>query len=336
MNLFANNSAFIYLVPALALMAAAWYGGALRKRKTEAALFDKQILRELKKHISGTAAKIKNICFISAVIFIFIAMAAPQWGTEAAQISESASYMVIAVDVSASMKAQDLKPNRLENAKTMIKILTETLKGVRKGIVAFTSEAYVQCPVTADDNALKYFVNALRPDMLPAKGTSLGKAVETSVKLLSGYSGKKALVLLTDGEDHDPEEIDAAARTARENNVKIIAVGIGSKEGELIPEFTPGANVKDYKKDKDGNPVVTKLQEEPLITLAKETGGMYIQYKNFQTAASAIQNAVEDLDKEQRAPGSKNIYKNRYRIPLSFALLLLLASMLIPVNKKEE
>ena len=152
-----------------------------------------------------------------------MALAGPQWGIEVTEAQGSFAQTVIAVDVSASMRAQDVKPTRLENAKRMLQMLVTRLREDRLGIIAFTSKAYIQCPITTDTDALNYFITSLQPDMLPVPGTSLAAAVELAARMLSTYPGQKALILLTDGEDHAAEELKHAKEVAQQNAIRVIA-----------------------------------------------------------------------------------------------------------------
>ncbi|WP_428898507.1 Ca-activated chloride channel family protein [Parelusimicrobium proximum] len=333
MSLFRYPEVFLWALGAALVCGALWYLGARRKRNIISSLFSKENYELVSASFSAAGMRWRDILFVSGALMCIIALAGPQIGMEPVQESADTSYTVIAVDVSSSMKARDLKPSRIDNSKTMLRILADNMKGERVGIVAFTSEAYIQCPITSDTGAVKSFIRALQADMLRAKGTSIGRAVELSVKMLAKYPGKKAIVLLTDGEDHDPDEIKKAVNLAKENNIKIIAVGIGSTEGELIPESVQGGQVTDYKKDKDGKTVVTKLNEKVLIDLASATGGVYIKYTTYHTVSAQIIKALEDLDKQSRMGAARNIYKNRYVWPLAAGIILILASLVIPTKK---
>ncbi|MCL2888220.1 MAG: VWA domain-containing protein [Elusimicrobia bacterium] len=334
MNLFRTPSVFLVFAAATAGIALLWYIGAARKRRLTRMLFKNNVLEEINLNFSSAGAKAKNILFLTGVALFFIALAGPQWGVEERQVEAEASYIIIAVDVSSSMKARDLKPDRMENAKNMLKILAGGFTDERVGIVAFTSQAYTQSPVTSDTEALKYFINNLRADMLAAKGTSLYAAVQRSAEMLTRYPGKKALILLTDGEDHTPEELDNAVKTARAANIAVIAVGIGTTEGELIPEAVDNTGkVISYKQDKSGKPVVTKLDEASLKTLASGTGGVYIKYTNYEAVSSQIAQSLQSLDKEKRDLKARSGYKNRYQMPLALGIILVFLSLVIPLKK---
>lgn len=278
--------------------------------------------------------KFKEYCYLSACFFALLALAAPQWGVELAPVAKFAGNVVIAVDTSNSMLARDLKPSRIDNSKLMLKSLVEKFIEFRIGIVAFSGAAFVQCPLTSDTEALKYFISSLRAGMLPHPGTDIPAAITKSVELVSKISGDKILVLLTDGEDHSGN-MDFALGYALKNSVRIFAVGIGDPAGELIPVLDAGGNVSDYKKDRDGKTVVTKLNESLLIKIARSTGGQYIHYNNPEAVSDEIHKAVENIKLAKTAGKSMSRYKNRYQIPLFMALLLFLIEFMI-MEKRQK
>ena len=232
------------------------------------------------------------------------------------------------------MRAQDKTPNRLENAKQMMRMLVSHLKEERIGIIAFTSQAFIQCPITSDTQALDYFINSLQADMLPVPGTSLSAPVQLAARMLSKYPGQKALILLADGEDHTPEELQAAKQAAQENGIRIIAVGIGTPDGALIPaRLDANGRVVEYKKDKAGKTVVSKLDETSLADLAQTTGGTYIAYSSAAQVARKIEQSLSGLDKTTSSTGSHAVYQNRYMFPLLLAILCFGAYLLWPQRR---
>ena len=216
-------------------------------------------------------------------------------------------------------------------------MLINNLKDERIGILAFTSQAYVQCPITTDEDALTYFINSLQPDMLPVPGTSLAAPVHLAARMLAKYPGQKALILLTDGEDHSPNELKAAQETALKNGIRVIAIGIGTKDGTLIPaKLDTTGKVIEYKKDKMGKTVVSKLDEKTLLALAQATGGAYIAYTTPAQVAAKVEASVKGLDKTSARAASRAVYKNRYALPLVLALLCLAAFLLWPRGNKRN
>ena len=336
MGLFARPIFLLYLIPALILLGCILWMGSRLKRHYVNQLFGSSAFKQLIAHLQPVS-RWKNALLLVCVALLFTALAGPQWGIEVTQSQGSFAQTVIAVDVSASMRAQDAKPNRLENAKRMLQMLTTRLREDRLGIIAFTSKAFIQCPITTDTDALNYFINALQPDMLPVAGTSLAAPVQLAAHMLSQYPGTKALILLTDGEDHAAEELKHAKEIAQQNSIRIIAVGIGTTQGALIPaQVDQNGHVIEYKKDKSGKTVVSKLDEASLAELAQATGGVYISYTTPAQVASQIEKAVAGLDKTTSKTGRQVTYKNRYSLPIALALACLIGYMLWPVGRKKQ
>ncbi|MDR0952582.1 MAG: VWA domain-containing protein [Elusimicrobiota bacterium] len=331
MELFANNKVFFYLIITALIIALAWFLGQKRKRKILALLFNKANYLQLLGPYIKNRKKLVDILFLTGLFFLFIALAGPQWGRDKTIFNANYSQSVVALDTSASMLAEDIKPNRIESAKMMLSMLFENMTNERLGVIAFTSIAQLQAPITTDMDALKTLTAAITTNTLPVQGTALAPAVNLSARMLGSYGGKKALVLITDGEDHSPQDIQAALKTARDNDIKIITIGIGSIEGELIPLETPQG--KTYKKDRDGKTVLTKLDENTLKSIASATGGVYIKYTTPQQVADEITLQLNALDKSTAQSLGRTGYKNRYQIPLFIAFILILCSILIPLRK---
>ena len=331
MELFANTKIFFYLIITAILIAIFWRIGFLRKKAVLKLLFSKTNLNLLTPKELKTRRRLKDILFLSGVFCLFIALAGLQWGKEKRESVASYSQAIIAMDVSLSMQAQDFKPNRLENAKTMVKMLLEEIVQERLGLIAFTSEAYMLCPITSDLSALKSLSEQLKINMLPVAGTALAPTIKLAARMLNPYGGVKALVLVTDGEDHNPKDIEESLSIAREAGIKIITVGIGTQEGELIPIKT--ANGTEYKKDKSGKTVLTKLDEKSLVDLAAKTGGAYIKYTSAQQAADSIAEQLFSLDKNLTKATDTVVYKNRYQIPLAIAVILIMGALCLPLRK---
>lgn len=336
MELFAHPVFLILAVPVLLGALLILWAGAKLKQRIISALMSTRAYGKLVASLQPIGQG-RNLCLLGSLLLLCIALAGPQWGSEIIEAQGSFAQTVIAVDVSASMRARDLKPDRLDNAKMMLRMLISNLKEERLGIIAFTSQAFVQCPITTDQEALVYFVNALQPDMLPLPGTSLAAPVQLAARMLAKYPGKKALILLTDGEDHASEEIAAAKNAALKNNIRIIAIGIGTAEGSLIPDkLDAQGNVLEYKKDKQGHTVVSKLDDKALLELAKATGGAYIAYTTPAQVAAQVEKNVLELDKTTSATSRHAAYKNRYAFPLILALLCLAVYLLWPIGRKKR
>ncbi len=333
MQLFRYPEIFIWMIITIGFVMLVLYFGNKRKEKIISYLFNKTAWNRLISKDIIKMTKLKVILLLSSIIFLFIALSAPQWGIELSPSSSMLANTVIAVDVSSSMKARDVKPSRIENVKKILSMLVDNLPNHRIAIVTFTSEAYIQCPLTLDTNAIKFFVSRLETDILPFYGTKVSKAVLTASELMEKYPGEKGLIILTDGEDHKPEKIKPAINVAKQNGIKIFTVGIGSPDGALIPEKIINGKVKEYKKDKDGNTILSKLNEEFLIQLASETGGAYIRNDFAEKTAEFLITELKNIDRSLHESKARAGYKNRYQIPLLISFLFLLLAIILP-NKK--
>ena len=336
MELFENPIYFLYFLLTAGGVGAIYWLGTKRKQQIVRLLFTPQSYARL----SGGGDRfytLRLLLVLASLFFLFTALAKPQWGLEVIQAQGNFAQTVIAVDVSSSMRARDLHPDRLTSAKNMLRMLISHLPNDRIGLIAFTSKAYIQCPITTDDDALKYFISSLQPDMLPVAGTSLAAPVKLAARMLSKYPGQKGLILLTDGEDHTPEELKEAQTTAQKEGIRIIAIGLGTPDGELIPERTDvSGKVLEYKKDRNGKTVITKLDEKSLAELAAATQGMYIKYTNPSQVAARVEEAVRNLDKSRSTSSTHAGYQNRYQIPLFLAICCLAGALCLPFRPKRK
>lgn len=271
---------------------------------------------------------------VAAVCCIVLALARPQFGTKLVSVQQRAADIVIAVDVSASMTAEDIKPNRMARAKELLADLIRQLGGNRVGIIAFSGTAFWQCPLTLDTAGANLFLDIMDANLIPMGGTVIGDAIRLGVRGLEKTSPKtKALILLTDGEDHksDPE---GAAALAAKNGVKIFAVGFGSTAGEPIPLKDAQGNFTGYKKNAQGVVVMSKMDEGLLAKIAADTGGIYLRAQNGIVDTARLADAVRGLDKATASARLNRTYEDRFQYPLALGVLLLLASMLVPERKR--
>lgn len=336
MNVFAKPIYLLYFIPVfIGLLLVIWLGHKLKAHYTRT-LFGNQAYQKLTASLRKISTT-RTVFFLVGIFFLFLSLAGPQWGTEIVETEGQFVQTVIAVDVSASMRAQDLTPDRLDNAKQMLQMLVNQLTDERIGIIAFTSQAFIQCPITTDTDALESFIARLQPDMLPVPGTSLAAPVDLAARMLARYPGKKALILLTDGEDHSPEELKRATQIAQQNNIRVIAIGIGTAQGAIIPDrLDANGHVVDYKKDKEGKTVVSKLDEKTLVELAKATEGAYIAYSSPARVASEVEISLKGLDRSTAKAAAHRTYKNRYSLPLFLGLLCIGIYLLWPRGRKNN
>ena len=272
--------------------------------------------------------RLRGLLYFIALGLLAISAAGPQWGVELSPVTDLKGNVVIAIDTSLSMGARDLKPDRLSNGRLLLGAIAQKFADYRIGVVAFAAEAYIQCPLTTDQDVISYFASGLRPGMLPAQGTDFSEAIDTALGMLSRYGGQKVMVLITDGEDHSPG-LDTALKTATEQNLKIFTIGIGSPDGELVPMTDSAGNTMEYKKDKTGKTVVSRMDETALMKIASRTGAAYLRYTDPDSAAGAVRSAVGALDLEKSRGKGRAGFKNRYQWPLALALALLLIELMV-------
>lgn len=256
---------------------------------------------------------------LASLIFMVLALTGPKFGRELKTVSARGSTVFILFDCSASMLAEDLKPNRLERAKILFSGLLEKMLGDRVGIIAFAGEPFVFCPLTFDLSAARQFLRSMTSDMVPVPGTHIGSAVRLALSKMP-ETGSRAIVLLTDGEDHKSDPLGAGEEAARAG-VRIFAIGVGNSEGEPIPIKDDAGRVTGFKNDAQGKIVLSKLDEATLIQMAQETGGAYARADPPDAALDLIFGKLSEMDKNPLAR-KKSGLKDRYQWALALAFLL--------------
>jgi Ca-activated chloride channel family protein len=313
---------FLLLVPAAA--AAALLVGVMKRRRLARAV-DRQLIPELTPAHSRGLTLLKNMLLVAGFAFLLISAARPKWGERLQIYKGKGIDVVIALDASKSMLAEDVKPNRLGRAKTELAALIDGLAGNAVGITAFAGESFVMCPLTTDMDAAKLFLDIIGPDMMPVPGTDFGKAIDVSLSLFNPKERNyKALVMVTDGEDMGKNTGQAVQR-AVENRVRIFPVAISTPEGAPIPEYDENGNLSSYKKDKEGQIVMSRMNERQLILLAKATDGRFLRVEGF--SAERLIGALDEIRKKDIGGGQFTDYVERYQVFLMIALVLFLAAL---------
>ena len=256
---------------------------------------------------------------VLAVLALGVALGGPMWGFRWEEVRRQGIDLVVAVDTSRSMLATDVKPNRLARAKLAVQDLVAQLHGDRVALVAFAGTAFLQCPLTLDYGAFGQSLEAVEAGIIPRGGTSLTAAIDASLAAFEGRQGaNQALVLITDGEDHEGDVKEAAKRAA-ERGVKVYTVGIGTTEGELIPGAEAG-----YVKDRAGQVVKSRLDEETLKQVAVDTGGVYLHAAGPSLGlAELYRDYIDTLEKRALASTLEKRFEHRFQLPLALAIALL-------------
>jgi Ca-activated chloride channel family protein len=244
--------------------------------------------------------------------------------------------IIIAMDVSSSMMAEDIKPNRLEKAKQEVNGLLSRMQGDRVGLVAFAGVAFVQCPLTLDYSAAKMFLDIIDVSLIPQPGTVIGDAIRTSIKAFNQKERKyKVLILLTDGEDHDSDPLSAAEEASKEG-IRIYTIGIGSAQGEPIPIRDNRGQVTGFKKDQEGSVVVSKLDEVTLQKIALTTGGKYYHATSGEMELDKIYDEISKMEKKELEGKLMTQYEDRYQYFLFISLIFLTIEFLVSERRSRK
>jgi Ca-activated chloride channel family protein len=295
------------------------------RRKRVESFGERAILEPLMPGASRARGWIKLVILSIAIFFFVIGISRPQLGARLKEIEGKGVEIMIALDVSNSMLAQDFSPNRLERAKLAISRLTDKLREDRIGLIVFAGQAYVQLPITTDYVSAKIFLNSINTNSVPVQGTSLADAINLSVKSFSSESANssRAIILLTDGEDHEDNPVEAA-KTARELGCVVYTLGIGSDEGKPIPMENG-----ELLKDREGNIVVTRLDEKTLIKIAEAGGGRYVRAGNSDFGLEAIVEQIRSMDKQFFSSVVFEDFDEQYMYFFGIALFFLILEFLI-------
>ncbi len=317
---------FLLAVPALAaLFVVLYYLGKRRiKRFVSAAM-----LSQLAPALSPGKKAWKHTFVLAALACLVLAVADPQVGTRLEEVKREGIDLFVVLDVSLSMKSEDIKPSRLEKAKRDVSSLLRQLSGDRVGLIVFAGDAFVQFPLTADYSAADLFLSAVDVDAVPIPGTMIGSAIKLALKSFeTDIPTQKAIVVVSDGENTEGD-VMGAIEDAKKAHVRVYAVGTGTPDGAPIPMYNPQGQQADYKRDGSGSIVLTKLDESMLQQIANATGGTYRR-------ASSGGNEIDDIYKELESIGKTEFgvkqisgYESRYQYPLAFAILFLIVEVLL-------
>lgn len=323
----------LWLLPALI----GFYFWAHKRRSRAMREFaDKELLNELTRSLHKKRQYLRASLISLSILMIILSLMRPQWGFSWEEVKRSGLDILIAIDTSKSMLAEDIKPNRLERSKLAVKDLIKKLRGDRTGLIAFSGSAFLQCPLTVDYNGFLLSLNELDFNTIPKGGTSISSAIKTALDSYEGGGKKyKILVIITDGEDHEGNAAGMAEK-AKDAGIKIFTIGIGTKEGELIPVTDESGNTV-FLKDRQGNVVKTRLDETTLQKIALTTGGSYVRATNTEFGLDLIyEEKLSKMEKREIENRMIKRYEERFQIPLAIALLLLCLEPFISERRRNE
>lgn len=324
---FANPEYFWYLL-ALPVVVAFYIWSYQSRRRALLRFASASLVKRLTPGASLSRQIVRWVLMLVFFVVLTVTLAQPRFGVKMTEVERKGVDIIVALDVSRSMLAQDITPNRIDRAKHEIGKLIRLLRGDRVGLIVFAGESYVQCPLTLDYGAAQLFLDAVDTDWIQMQGTALADAITQAARAFRSEARKhKVLIILSDGEDHQGEALEAARKAAKEG-VRIYTIGIGSESGVPIPISKGSGNVV-YKKDRGGNLVMTRLNPAVLDQIAREGNGAYY-HAGLDLDLTRIYSEIARMEKRDLGKNRMRVYEERYQVFLVLALLILLAEFFIP------
>ena len=324
------NPDFLYLFFLLPVLVAVFLYYNHRRRQNIRKYGDPALLQELMPTVSKYRPDVKFWLTFAALALTIFMLARPQFGSKMETVKRSGVEAVIALDISNSMLAEDVTPSRLEKAKKLISRLVDTFNNDKVGMIVFAGEAFTQLPITSDYVSAKMFLESINPSLITTQGTDIGAAIRLAMKSFTPNDGVgRAIVVITDGENHEGGAIEAA-KEAAEKNMQVFILGIGSPDGSPIPEER-GSN--HFRKDKDGNVIVTRLNEQMCQEIAKAGNGVYIRVDNSNSAEKILNEQIAKLAKADVESQVFTDFDEQFQALAWLVLILLVVEMFILERK---
>ena len=320
-----ENTLFFYAFAIIPICIAIYIWYVYRIKKNLKKLGELGLINQLAPDVSKAKKNTKFILFIIGISFLILGICNLQTGSKMKDVKREGADIMVCLDVSNSMLAQDLTPNRLERSKIAIENMVNKLQGDRLGIIVFAGEAYVQLPITTDYSTAKLFLDGINTKIVPTQGTNIADAINKAVESFGKDEGKnKAIVVITDGENNEDAKESAvdAAEEASKKNIVIHTIGVGSESGVPIPNIIDGV-VSGFKKDNEGNTIVTKLDPKILQDISAATNGVYVQASSSDIGLDNILNKISELDKKQLESKMYSDYEDQFQWFLGAAFLFL-------------
>ena len=318
-----DEKIYFYLLAILPVMAAAFFFLQIWKRRTQKQFAESRLLRKLAPDKSQFKSALKLLFLLAGLGFLILGLVNPKIGTKLETVKREGVDIVFAIDVSKSMLAEDIAPNRMEKAKRLVSEIINQLASDRVGIIAYAGQAYPQLPITTDYGAAKMFLQAMNTNMLSSQGTAINAAID----LASTYyddeeQTNRVLFIVSDGEDHSERSTIDAVENANQNGIRIFTLGVGKSKGSPIPIKRNGV-VESLKKDSQGEVVITKLNEAVLSEIADEGNGVYIDGTNTEKAVEFIKEQLAQMDKKEFEAKQFAEYKDQFQWFLAIGLFFL-------------
>jgi Ca-activated chloride channel homolog len=320
---------FLWLLLLIPLLMLFFFVTGKVKKRALAIFGNLDLIKKLMKTVSPRRLFVKKALLVGAVLFMILAAARPQFGSRMREVYRKGVDVMIVLDTSLSMLAEDVQPNRLERAKHEIESFLSLMKGDRVGLVCFAGVPFLQCPLTLDYGAAKIFLEIVDTNLIPVQGTGIGEALRLAVDSFDSKETKyKVIILITDGEDHDTKPLEAADYAAK-NGVVIYTIGIGTREGNPIPIKDEKGAIAQRKKARDGSVVISKLNEMDLLKIAGTTSGKYHRATSGELELEKIYQQISGMEKRELSSTIRTYHEDRFQYFLFIALILLVVEAVI-------
>lgn len=334
-----QNSLYLWFLLVIPLLIAAtwWYNKQLdEKRKS---YFGEELFEKLRSGFWPLGKRIKSISLYTGIALLIIAAAGPKIGTEVREVKRQGVDLLIGLDLSASMNAEDVKPSRLEKAKYEISRLIDRLDGDRVGLVVFTGEAYLQSPMTVDYSALRLFLNIAETDQMPSSTTDFSAAMETAAEAFNSADedenntqAAKVFMIISDGENHG-DSYDDALQQLREENISVYTLGIGTESGARVPLYDDSGSLMGYKRNEQGQVITSRLESDILRSIAEKGNGDYYEIRSGGGGIDGFLGRLDELQQGEFASQEYADFKNQYQWVAGIGLLFLFLGMVFPEFK---
>lgn len=321
---------YLYLLIFIPVALAVYLYAGYRRRKNIMEFGDPELIAMLAPNYSAARVGIKFLLMLLALAVSVFLIARPQFGTKSETVKRKGVEVIIALDISNSMMAEDVAPNRLERAKRIVSRLVDRLESDKIGLLVFAGDAFTQLPITTDYLSAKIFLDNITPQLISRQGTNIAGAVGMAMRSFTAQENiGKTIILITDGENHEPGAIEAVEEAVKKG-IQVNVLGIGSPDGAPIPS---GSN--DYMKDRDGNTVVTCLNEDMCRQLAQAGKGIYARINNSNSAEKALNSQIDKLAEKDVESTVYSDYNEQF-IPIAWTLLVLLLAEALIMNKRNK
>ncbi|MBP7075520.1 MAG: VWA domain-containing protein [Bacteroidales bacterium] len=324
-----HSSIYLWLLWIVPVLVALWILSRYIRKKQLQRFGDNEIIKKLMPAVSTRFRILRNVVLLLAITMLVLALARPRFGSSLLEVKRNGIEMIVAIDVSNSMLTRDVQPNRLERTKKSVERLIADLNNDKIGLIVFAGDSYMQFPVTNDYASARMFLQTINPSLAPKQGTAIGSAIDLAINSFSSDNQTgKVLVIFTDGENHEDDPI-ASAKAADEKGIVIHTVGMGLPKGQPVP--SPDGN--GFMKDKNGNVVMSKLDESTLKSIAATAHGIYVRTSETNSGLDLISDEINKMQQTKIASQKYADYDEKFTYPAFLAMLLLVIELFIPGKK---